>query len=97
MSFKRDIEALERAFAPLLEHVHDEESAKSFLRLAEEIACGIGLLERYAATERCPAECERGRIKSARKTRRHWDAWKNCPRCRGKGRVKRKRQEGASK
>ena len=88
MSFKRDIEALERAFAPLLEHVHDEESAKSFLRLAEEIACGIGLLERYATTERCPAECYCGKIKMVRETRCGYK-WKNCPRCRGKGRVKR--------
>ena len=95
MTLKQDIEALERAFAALLEHVHDDESAKSFLRLAEEIAFGIGLFERYVATERCPAGCDRGRIESARKTRRHWDAWKNCPRCKGKdkGRVKRGRQK----
>lgn len=91
MTLKQDIEALERAFVALLEHVHDEETARSFLRLAEEIAGEINTFERYVTTERCPAGCESGSIKSARNTRRYWDAWKNCPRCKGKGRVKKEK------
>lgn len=87
--FARDRALLETAVLALFEHVHDEETARSFLRLAEEIAGEINTFERYVTTEGCPAGCESGSVKSARKARRHWYAWKNCPRCKGKGRVKR--------
>ena len=85
MSLEQDIEALERAFVALLEHVHDEETRWSYQYLARYLHDYVKDFAYLASTQKCRG-CDGGYVPGKRE-----HTAKLCPFCKGRKRTKKEK------
>lgn len=84
MALKQDIESLERDFAALLEHVHDEETRLACCYMLQHMHDWASEFVWLASSKKCGNEfCSRGYVPGKR-----GHTLRLCPVCKGKQRVK---------